>query len=218
MEGVIFDLDGTLIDSMYIWETLAYDYLTPLGYKVSRDIYLELRNMSLTESSEYLRKKYNVDKTGVEIEQGMKNLLYDCYENVFELRLGVMDLLDDLKSRGVDICIATVTDEKLVRPLLKRLNISDYFEFIQTERNSNISKTEPRFYDFALEKLGKSKEDVWVFEDALYAIKSAKKAGFKVLGIRDESNKDQLDEIKAISDIYIENFSDLEVDGLWKVY
>lgn len=216
MEGAIFDLDGTLIDSMYVWDRLAYDYLVGLGYSPAKDIYKELRDMDLEESSTYLRDSYAISKSPKEIEDGMKDLIGYYYREVFELKPGVRNFLESLKSREVAMCIGTTTSEELVLPLVERLGIGDYFDFIQTEDKLGIRKTSGDFYGLALERMGSEKEATWVFEDALYAIRSAKEEGFRLVGVRDRSNEDILESIRLYSDIYIEDFNQLEADRLWR--
>lgn len=216
MEGVIFDLDGSLIDSMYIWDSLAYEYLKSIGYKVSPGVYRELRDMDLEDSSAYLVEKYKLPLLAQELERGMSSMLEHYYQKIFELKPGALEFLRGLKNKGIKLCIGTTCQEDLVWPLLERLGLEAYFEFILTEDRLGVRKTEPAFYDLVWERLSTDKEKTWVFEDALYAIESAKKAGFKVVAVRDESSLDQEEEIEARADLYIDDFKEMEVGLLWK--
>lgn len=217
MEGIIFDLDGTLIDSMYLWNTLAYEVLKEMGYSPDKDLYKELKELNMKEAIIYLKEKYNIEDIN-EIKKVTFNKMKYFYEFEFQLKPYVKEFLEKLKKENIKLCIGTTTPEEFANLVLKRLEIEDYFEFVQTEDNIKIKKDNRDFYLKALERLGTDINKTWVFEDSLYAIKIVKEEGFKVVGIGDEYSKYELAEIEKMSDIYIEDYNNLEVNDLWKNY
>ena len=112
------------------------------------------------------------------------------------------------------MCLATATDEKLVLKTFERIKIGHYFEFIQTCNGVNIGKNDPRFFELAIERLNCKPEDIWVFEDALHCIISAKKCGLNVVGVSDESDKEDTEEKRKHADIYVDNLNELIIDDL----
>jgi len=129
-------------------------------------------------------------------------MMLDFISNEVELKRGVIRVLDALKERGVKMCIATATERRLVEPSIKRHNLSGYFERIFTCTEENTSKKSPDIYIRAAEFLGTDINKTLVIEDALYAMKTAKKAGFVVAGVYDKVSDDEQDEIKETCDYY----------------
>ena len=211
MKGVIFDFDGTLIDSLYIWEILAYDYLKGLGIDVYQDVYKDLDGMNIYESSAYIHDKYKLDRSERQITEDFVGIIEDYYKNKFELKPGVRNFIEKLYRKGIKMCIGSVSNKELIKPCLERLEVDHYFQFIQTEETAKISKRSPKFYIEMSRKLGLFVDEVIVFEDALYSIKSAKIAGFKIVAVEDEHNRDDRKEIEALADVYVKTFDDLEV-------
>ena len=218
MKAGIFDLDGTLIDSMGLWESLADNYLLSIGIEPPKDLGESLKELTLEESTFYMKKRFKLKSTPYEIKRDIEKILADYYANRFQLKPYVLETLEEFKKRNIKMIIATATDEHLVSMVLDRHGIKDYFEFIQTSDNTGLSKGQPKFFQIAINSLGLDPKDIWVFEDALHCILSAKKCGLNVVAIRDESALLDLEEIKEVSDIYIDNFSQLEVEKLWKSY
>lgn len=211
MRGVIFDFDGSLVDSLYIWESLAYDYLKNLGIDVNQEVYRDLEGMNLFESSAYIQKKYELDKTEKQINDELISIIEDYYINKFQLKDGAREFIIKLYDKGIKMCIGSVSKKELIVKALDRLGIAKYFEFIQTEENSRISKRCPKFFIEASRRLGLYIDEVVVVEDALYTIEAAKLAGFRVIGIWDNYNRHDRDKIEDLVDIYINDFNDLEV-------
>lgn len=218
MKAAIFDLDGTLIDSMWLWEGLADNYLLSIGIKPPKDLGESLKVLTLKEACFYIKERFRLKDTPDEINQDMEKLLADYYSNRLQLKLYVLEILEEFKSRNIKMAIATATDEHLVSMVLNRYGIKDYFEFIQTVENIGLSKEQPEFFKTAINRLKLDPKDIWVFEDALHCIISAKKCNLNVVAVKDKSTLPDLDEIKKEADIYIDDFSQLEVDKLWKNY
>lgn len=214
MKAAIFDLDGTLLDSMWVWDKLATNYLVSLGVEPPDNLRDSLKKLSLLEGCHYIKERVSVKKSAEEMNEDIENILDDYYANKFELKPYVLEILEELKKRSVKMCLATATDDKLVLKAFERLKIGGYFDFIQTSNAIKIGKKDPRFFQLAIERLGFDAKDIWVFEDALHCVISAKKCGLNVVGIYDESEKEDTVEKKKNVDIYIENFSELIIDDL----
>lgn len=206
VDGIIFDMDGTLLDSMHIWRGSGANYLLSLGKTPEPDLNDILRTKSLAQGAQYLISRYGLEKTQQEVIDGINRLIADFYINEAQPKPGVKEFLEQMSARGVKMCIATLTDYKLSQLALKRCGLLPYFNKILTCYEIGCSKDNPAIYNAALKILDTKREYTYVFEDALYAAKTAKEAGFNVVGVYDNSSKDHQQQLKALCDIYIESF------------
>ena len=206
IKGAIFDVDGTLLDSMSIWENVAADYLRSIGATPSLNLREELKTLGGKKTAEYLQKEYGLRESAEEIRAGINGLLEDFYFNTAPLKDGAADVLDTLRGRGVKMCVATATDKYLIEPALKRCGILDYFGYVFTCGEENTSKSRPDIYLRAAEFMETQVNETLVFEDALYAAKSAKAAGFPVVGIYDFWMREDEAQIRSLCDVYIESW------------
>lgn len=179
IEGAIFDVDGTLLDSLSIWDTVGEEYLHSLGIEPEVNLAEILSEMSLTQSATYFQTRYGVEKSVDDIITGINDIIKDFYLERVPLLPGVKEFLAYLSTQKVKMSIATVSDKFLIEKALSRCGIRDYFIDICTCEEVGAGKDEPVIYEVALERLGTAKEKTIVFEDALYAIKTAEKAGFR---------------------------------------
>lgn len=201
----IFDFDGTIFDTMEVWDSVAKIFLTSLNRKPKPDLTDVIKTMSLYQSAEYLKKEYSLSLSVEEIMESINKIIEDYYFYRALPKKGVVKFLEELKSRGIHICIATATDRYLIEAALKRCEMENYFEKIFTCTEVGHGKDEPIIYEVAAEHFGAEKDESIVFEDAFHAIETAKKAGFIVAGVFDKSEKNQ-SQIRKMSDYYIEDF------------
>lgn len=207
IKGAIFDMDGTIIDSMFIWDTIGEDYLRSLGIEPKEDLKETFKTFTLEQSAQYYRKNYGVILTVSQIKDGINNMVEEIYREKVTLKSGVGDFLAKLSALGVKMCIVTVTDRYIAENVLHRLGVDKYFSEIFVCSEIGFNKESPQIYRHALNHLGTKKEETMVFEDVLHAVKTAKNDGFKVAAVYD-SNETNQKEIKEISDYYIKDFTD----------
>jgi HAD superfamily hydrolase (TIGR01509 family) len=212
-KGAVFDLDGTLLDSMPIWETVAIDYLKSLGIKPDADIYKAVRSMSIQQACEHFCAVYGLTLSREEITDGINGMIEDFYFHRAPLKTGVKEALELLKSRGVTLCIATATDRYLVEAALRRTGIDGYFGKIFTCTEIGTGKDFPEIFFRAMAFLGTSPAETAVFEDALYAIETAGKLGMTIVALYDDSAADQQHRIKKRADCYYMSFVDWMKDN-----
>ena len=208
IEGIIFDLDGTLLDSMKVWDSIGEDYLLSLGIKPRENLKEVFKDMSLIQSAQYYQQHYHVNKTIDEIIDGINKLIEDFYINKVQLKKGARAFLEELSRKNIKMIIATATDKYLVDAALLRLGIREYFIGVLTCNEVGYGKDKPVIFEEALRRLNTNKLRTVVFEDAVYAIKTAKEAGFIVSGVYDESEDQKL--VKELSDFYIKEYKKME--------
>jgi len=205
-KGAIFDLDGTLLDSMHFWNDLGAEYLRHKGIIPPNNINEVLRTLSLEQSIRYFQEVYFIKGSENEIKKEIIGLIENQYRLKVPLKPSVIPFLDKLYNSNVKMCIATATDYNLALAAMERLYIAKYFEFIFTCTQAGLGKDNPEFFLKTLEMLKTSKCETIVFEDSLHAIKSAKAADFFVAAVYDESSEEDKEEIISIADIYLNSF------------
>lgn len=206
IKGAIFDLDGTLMDSMFIWETIGSEYLISRGLIPEEGLNKIFKNMSIIQAAEYYRKNYGLTESVETIVDEVNKMIEHLYFYNVKAKDGVLEFLDELKNQGVKMCVATATDKYMAKAVLKRNGILDYFCGILTCTEVGSGKDTPLIYEEGLKLLNTSKDETFIFEDALYAIKTAKQAKFNVVAVYDKFGENESDEIKKICDYYIKSF------------
>ena len=186
LKGAIFDVDGTLLDSMSIWENLGKDYLRSLGVVPRDDLRDALRPLSCGQTAKYLKTEYCLSLSEDEITKSITRMIADFYINSAKLKPGIKELIDKLKNKNIILCIATASDEELVKSALKREGILHCFDRIFTCEAVGKSKSYPDVFEAALLHIGCGKDECIVFEDSYHAICTARSAGFTVAGIYDK--------------------------------
>ena len=213
LKGAIFDFDGTLFESMFIWDTAGETYLRSIGIEPREDLRKVLKTMSLLQSATYIREKYAVGLTLEEIMDGINRTVEDFYFYTVQPKECVITLLEQMKVKGIKMCIATATDRYQVEAALKRCSMEHFFSEIFTCTDVGHGKDEPFIFRKAMDYLGTTRENTVVFEDAYHAAKTAKADGFVTVAVYD-SHEEKQKELQALSDFYFENYT--ETDTFWK--
>lgn len=209
IEGAIFDMDGTLLDSMYAWNNVAKDYVLSLGFEPEADFNEKFLNYSLKQTVDYFREKYGLTLSEAEILGGLNKHVEHYYFDEVVTKDGVKELLEILKQNGTKMCVATATDKYLAEAALKRNGISEYFSRIFTCNEVGAGKSKPKIYDVSRDFLKTDIEHTYVFEDAFHAIITAEKAGYKVIGIKDSFQKADINDISAHCEVFVNSPAEL---------
>lgn len=209
LRGAIFDADGTLLDSLSVWDTLGGDYLRSIGYAPREGLDEALRDLSLSQAARYYQDAYGVTLRTEKILEGVNALLERFYRFEAPLRPGAAALLAALRERGVRLCVATATDRRLIEAALERCGGRPYFDGVFTCEEVGHGKDGPQIYEAARRFLGTEREETLVFEDALYAVRTAKEAGFPVAAVHD-CHETKQEEVRRLADVYLENLTELD--------
>ncbi len=206
IKGAIFDVDGTLLDSMGMWINFGHDYLSLKGITPPDDIDEVIQYFSLRETSEYFSRVFDLgDADG--IEKDIQRVTEDFYFNRVQLKEGAGEFLVSLRAAGVKLYIATATYRSLIVPALERAGVFHLFEGIVTCPDVGAGKDKPDVFIAAQRALKTEIASTWVFEDARHAMITAKNSGFPVCAIYDETEKQNREELQRLCDKYWESFS-----------
>ncbi|MDR3310507.1 MAG: HAD family phosphatase [Oscillospiraceae bacterium] len=214
IKGAIFDMDGTLLDSMPIYETVIPDLLAELGYAPAPKWRDAVRQLSGIDVLECVREMHGARESAAELEALLDRKLVEYYTHTPQPKPGVRELLETLGSRGIPMVVATATNRVSVEPALRRVGFGQYFKRLYICREEDAPKSEPEIFLRAARFLGAEPSEVCVFEDALHAVKSAKRGGFYVVAVRDLAEERHREEIRALADEYYDDLSDFDAAKL----
>lgn len=217
---LLFDCDGTLLDSMHIWVEPINKIFNKYGYSFEG---LEKQEKGIIEALPlsgmvtYIAKNIAKDMTEEEINNYFLEIVEDGYKNHLMPKDGVLEKLKEFYDHDMEMGIASSTDSKYLKLAFKRLGIDHYFTYYNTPDLLNSKKSDAKFWQSAIDNFKIDPEEIMLFDDALYAIKAAKKSGIKTCGVRDfPYNKNEWEDIKKFSDIYLEGIWDFDINTLLK--
>lgn len=209
IKAAIFDMDGTLIDSMGVWSKIDIDFLQKRGFQVPENLKSSIEHLTFLECAEYFKENFALQDTLHEIMNEWTEMAKSEYEYNIKLKPGVKEYLNLLKSLGIKISIATSNSLSLIEKVLKNNEIYCFFDSITTIDEVARGKNFPDIYLLAAKKLGVLPKECLVFEDILPAVLGAKAAGMKVIGVHDTYSAYQQEDIKKHADKYIFEFYEL---------
>ena len=209
LKCAIFDFDGTLFDSMFIWDNVGEIYLRSLGKEPKPSMREAVRALSLYQSACYFKQEYDLSLSVEEIMTGINQTIEHFYIHEVLPKHGVAEFLKRMQKTEISMCIATASDRYQIEAALRRCGMEHYFDAIFTCSEVGHGKDEPVIYQKAMEYFGADRSSAVVFEDAIHAIQTAKTDGFTVVAVFDNSEKRQT-EIRDLSDCYIVDFEHTE--------
>lgn len=206
--AVLFDLDGTLVDSMWMWHTIDIEYLQRFGLTPPDDLSTAIEGMSYDETAVYFKERFNIQDSLEKIKNDWKEMSYEMYCTKIKLKSGVKEFLEYLKSRNIKMAIGTSNHYMLAKELLKSLGVLEYFEAIVTSSMVGFGKPNPDVYLEAARLLNEPVDKCIVFEDVVQGIMAGKNAGMKVVAVFDEASKDTTEKKKLLADYYVESMDE----------
>lgn len=211
IKAVIFDLDGTLVDSMWMWKAIDIEYLTKIDAVFPEDIdafQKELEGMGFTETAVLFKKRFQIEDSLEEIKKTWISMAEDKYCREVPLKPGAFEFLKELKRRGIRIGISSSNSRELIETVLKAHQIDTYFSCITTCCEVPKGKPAPDVYLKTAAELGIAPEDCLVFEDVPMGIMAGKNAGMKVCAVEDAYSKNQEKEKRELADRYIKDYTE----------
>lgn len=203
VQGIIFDVDGTLLDSMPFWKNVGNRFLASVGVEPKEDTEERLLSMSLYDAAIYYKNECGVPMSEQGIIDSINKMMEEFYMNEDALKPGMSEILALFHEHGIKMCIATATDRYLIEAALRKNIIDKYFLRIFTCNEVGMGKEDPLIFDTAAEYMGTDRSNTVVFEDALYAVRTAKKAGYTVIAVADAQSGNPAPIIE-LADYYVD--------------
>lgn len=209
IDAVIFDLDGSLVDSMWLWRDIDIEYLGGFGIPLPEDLQSKIEGMSFHETALYFKENFPIEDSLDKIKADWNRMAWDKYTNEVPLKPGVAEFLKDCKESGIKLGIATSNSRELVRNIVQVHKLQDYFSSIVTGCDVERGKPAPDVYLTAARQLQVLPERCLVFEDIIPGIQAGKNAGMRVCAVEDAYSMSVKEEKKALADYYIESYAGL---------
>ena len=208
-DAVLFDLDGTLVDSMWMWKKIDVEYLGRFGYSCPSDLQKIIEGMSFSETAEYFKTRFQIPDSIEEIKQAWVQMSIEKYRNEVPLKPGALQLLQYLKQSGKKAGIATSNGREMVDAVLESLGITSYFQVIATACEVPFGKPAPDIYLEVARRLQAKPDRCMVFEDVPAGILAGKRAGMTVCAVEDEFSAAMRKEKQELADFYIQDYREL---------
>mgnify|MGYP003374736228 FL=1 len=214
VKAVIFDLDGTMADSMWVWTSVDRDYIDQYKLDIPQGFYEEIEGMSFTETAQHFLDVFpQITLSLDEIKEAWIKMAEEKYRNEVSLKRGIREFLEDLKQRGIRIGMATSNSRVLAEGLLKSNGIREYFDEIWTSCDVKAGKPAPDVYLKVAEELHVDPRECLVFEDVPMGIMAGKNAGMKVCAGEDEFSAHQRARKKELADYYIRDYYEIKTNS-----
>ena len=208
IKGVIFDIDGVLLDSMEIWTDLGGRYLIRMGKIPETGLADILFSMSMEQGAAYLKNRYLPEQSSEDIMDGLQDMLRSFYYDEVKAKPGAGEFLENLQRTGVRITAATSSPRGHVEKALARNGLLLYIERIFTCSEIGASKHSPDIYNACADFMGLCRSEICVFEDSLYALKTAAESGYHTVGIYDAKGETDQKGLQETAEIYIRDRMD----------
>ena len=206
IEAVIFDMDGTLIDSMWVWDEIDREFFRTRQIPYSKEIQHEVEGMHIEGIATYFKNKFQLPETESELITIWTQMAYEVYQKEVDYKHGVRRFLTHLKKNQIKMGIATSNSIEMVDAIKHRLNFQDYFHCIVTSAEVNIGKPAPDVYLEAAKQLNVRPENCLVFEDIPMGMLAGKNAGMKVIAVEDDFSETMKEEKEQLADRLIHDF------------
>ena len=208
-KAMLFDLDGTLVDSMWMWEAIDIEFLGAYGYECPDDIQRAIEGMSFSETAVYFKERFDLPLSLDEIKAVWTRMSIDKYRHEVLLKPGVLEFLKYCKENGIRTGIGTSNGSEIVDAVLTSLNVKEYFDAVVTACEVAHGKPEPDIYLEVAKRLGVQPENCLVFEDIPAGIMAGKAAGMPVIAVEDDFSADLMDEKRELADAVISDYREL---------
>lgn len=208
-KALIFDLDGTLVDSMWMWKAIDIEYLGRFDIPLPPSLQKDIEGMSFSETAVYFKETFQLADSLEKIKSDWNEMAYEKYTKEVDFKRGAAALLEYCKKEGIKLGIATSNSRELVDATMEALGAKKYFDCIMTSCEVAKGKPAPDIYLAVAERLGVKPEECLVFEDIEMGILAGKNAGMEVCAIEDEFSMDQIEIKKELADYYIKDYLDI---------
>ena len=210
LQGVIFDLDGTLLDSTGMWRQVDGRLMAHYGKEVPPDLSETVQRMSIEEFSQFFVEEFDLPVTPEQIAQQVADMVAEEYREKLQLKPHVPEILDWLDQQDIPYGVATATYGELAEAALRRLHVWERLRFLLTEQDAGAPQTQPRIFQLAAQELHLGRRQIAVVEDSLHALEGAKNGGFFTIGIADPENAPVWKEICATATVHIHDILEMK--------
>lgn len=208
-KGAIFDLDGTILDSMWVWEQVDVNFLGNRGISVPKDYAKEISAMNIITAAEYTIARFGLSETAEQVAAEWYDMAMKEYSEDVQLKAGAREYMAYLKAKDVKLAVATSSPRELFLPCLENNEIFEFFDTIVTTMEVERGKDFPDVYEEAARRISLKPSECMVFEDILKGIKAAKRGGFYVVALEEDHAIEDREEIRQVSHKYIRDFEEL---------